>query len=755
MKRFFYCCALGALMSGCALGVNGGNADTPAKQSPGQAENVPSVPHDYPRGRLPEDTAPERIRQGYSIVKTADDFDSETFTALGGQVEYTFTLHNGYTYYLVKTETDAAAFRAQLADCSGVVYAQADHTVPPPQTVDAVPHGIRPTATQDGDLKDDPTADMLDWGLTVTHALEAFKEYDGKEAKHPTLAAIIDTGTNMLHEDFFDEKGESIILFSKASIKMGDTAPLKNITVIEPGENWDDVGHGTHCSGTIAAVGNNGKGICGVAHANTKLIAYRGLGFGGDSVAIYSCLADLALIFKELRKEPAARDLAVFAGLPQRIRQYPKVMQKTLPVNMSLGGYDLNVFELEMINFALAADVLPIIAMGNEGKATSAFPAAFQGVLSVGATNMYDKRAEFSDAGSWMSVCAPGKSIPSCSNGGTLWHSWYSPDVKRGYRWLSGTSMAAPFVTGTAAYLLSIRPELTPYQLKTVLEKTADKIDRDDKEYGQYDANGFSKWYGHGRVNVLKAARMVASGAGLPQPGAVYTEKALKLTVKDRTFGRNELLPNIKVWLYEKQSNLCAAVGQTTKNGYIEFHGLKTGVEYEIGVNYKNAYQSWTYTPRTDRDVEHTFEFTRNSMAISTTRNFEYNAGTDPTDTVLTVERIDGTALRPTSITKLDKTVFDSCILEVRSGEKYLITVTGAVKGGSYRGGNYIIKIGDGALNPAGAYQRDGTRQPAQPDSHESDATLSEAIAKGNYWNKDFAGNLLPNDTDCYYVVIP
>lgn len=755
MKRFFYCCALGALLTGCSLGVNGGSADSPEKRAHGKTDAVPEVPLDNPRGRLPEDTAPERIRQGYSIVKAADDFDAETFAALGARIEYSFTLYNGYTYYLVKTETDAADFRANISDYRGVVYAAADHTVAPPQTTDDIPHGIQPTATQDGNLADDPTADMLDWGLSVTHALEAFKEYDGQKAKHPTLVAIIDTGTNMQHEDFFDEKGDSIILFAKSSIKMGDTAALKHITVIPPGENWDDVGHGTHCSGTIAAVGNNGKGICGVSHANTKLITYRGLGTGGDASTIYSCLADLALIFKELKKEPTKRNAAAFAGLPASVRNYPQVMQKTLPVNMSLGGYDLNVFELEMVNFALAADVLPIIAMGNEGKATSAFPAAFQGVLSVGATNMYDKRAEFSDAGSWMSVCAPGKSIASCSNGGALWHLQYGPELKRGYRWMSGTSMAAPFVTGTAAYLLSIRPELTPYQLKTILEKTADKINKDDKEYGQYNAAGFSKWYGYGRVNVLNAARMAATGVGLPQPGAVYTEKTLKLTVKDRTFGRNELLQNIKVWLYEKESNLCAAVGQTDKKGYTEFHGLKTGVEYEIGIYYQNAYQSWPYTPRADRDVAHTFEFTRNMMVVSTVKNFDYNNGNDPTDTVLTVERIDGATLRPTAITKLDKTQFDSCILEVQRGEKYLITVTGAVKNGKYLGGNYIIKSGSRELNPFGSYKRDGARQPAEPDSHESDKNLREAIAKGNYWNLEFAGNLQPNDTDCYYVVIP
>ena len=464
---------------------------------------------------------------------------------------------------------------------------------------------LKPFGTQEGDLHDDPKGDLADWGLTVTGALEAFRRYDAHDAVQPVIVAIIDTGVNSLHEDFYDEKThQSIIFYAKSSLQKGGAGEYRPIIPISLTENWDDVGHGTHCSGTIAAIGNNSKGICGVSHANTKLITYRGLGErGGSYYSIYACLGDLAEIITELRKEPASRNNTVFTGLPPQVKNSPKLTQKTIPVNLSLGGSAIHPFEVEMMNKALAAGVLPVIAMGNDGKTLAAYPAALQGVLAVGATTMNDTRAAFSNGGSWISVCAPGESIYSCGNGGSSWSNPTSPEVKKSYRWMSGTSMATPFVTGTITYLLSIRPDLSAYQLKTILENTADKIDR-GSPYGQYDSRGFSKWYGYGRVNVLKAAETVQTGAGIPAVGSVYSEKAVKITVIKAGAPQKK----IPVWLYEKATGICTAVGLTDEqHGAVQFYGLRTGFEYEIGINDAGVYKTHSITAPTDSDIDYTF----------------------------------------------------------------------------------------------------------------------------------------------------
>lgn len=602
---FFSAAVCVILTAGCSMGFVGTQSGTMNANTTFNSEWIINQQERH--------SADERVHEGYSIVKTAASFNQDGFTALNGSVVGVQDLHDGYLYFLIKTESDAAQFRTAVRTMDGVLYAQPDYRYDAPALV--ADDTARPPyrnlgttgrgyfGTQDGNLKEDPKADLADWGLTVTGALEAFKRYDAHDAMHPVLAAIIDTGVNSLHEDFYDMTNQSIIFYAKSSLHRGSSVQYPSPQPVPLHENWDNHGHGTHCSGTIAAVGNNGKGICGVAHAHTKLITYRGLdASGGDSYATYSCLGDLAKIITELRKEPSARNSAVFDGLPPNVISYPKLTQKTVPVNLSLGGYAVHPYEVEMMNKALAAGVLPVIAMGNDGKTLAAYPAALQGILAVGATAMDDTRAAFSNGGTWMSVCAPGESIYSCGNGGSNWSNYSSPAVKTSYRWMSGTSMATPFVTGVITYLLSIKPELTGYQLKALLENTADKIDT-TSPYGQYD-HGFSKWYGYGRVNVLNAAKALKTGV-IPAEGSVYSEKAVKITVKKAGSPQQKK----QVWLYEKKSGICAAVGLTDEhNGTVSFYGLRTGLAYEIGINDAGTYKTYPVTATNDTDIEYTFE---------------------------------------------------------------------------------------------------------------------------------------------------
>lgn len=390
---------------------------------------------------------------------------------------------------------------------------------------------------KDGDFEKDPVADAQEYALGITEALRAYNEIGFGDNK--VWAAIIDTGTNSTHEDLKYENSEKVCKIMRTIYD--SYGQLMSSYTDFTGTNSDtgEIGHGTHCTGTIAAVGNNGKGIAGVAWKNVNFASYKAMtDTGGSMNGIYGGLKDLT---DTIRK------------------QVSQDVQATVPVNMSLGGSYASGYALEMINYALSKGVLPVVAMSNDGQSFPQYPAAFPGVLSVGATGGDDKKTGFSTWGSWINVCAPGLDIIS------LGHK-----SNNSYVYMSGTSMATPFVTGLVTYLLSFNRSLTPYQIISILEQSADKVDNFNKDPGgKYDENGFSKWYGYGRVNVYKAARMVTSG-NIPKKNEVYLETVLNVT---STYEGNH------VYVYDTK-DVCVTMG-IIKSGKVQIRGLRPG-KYKV-----------------------------------------------------------------------------------------------------------------------------------------------------------------------------
>jgi hypothetical protein len=123
-----------------------------------------------------------------------------------------------------------------------------------------------------------------------------------------------------------------------------------------------------------------------------------------------------------------------------------------------------------------------VVSMGNSYINETNYPSGYQSIIAVGATDAYDKIADFSTTGSHMSVCAPGVEI-------------YSTLPDGGYDYWDGTSMACPFVAGAAALILSQNPGMSPEGVKAQLEETAVDL----------GSPGFDSTYGHGRVNLAAA----------------------------------------------------------------------------------------------------------------------------------------------------------------------------------------------------------------------------------------------------------
>ena len=255
------------------------------------------------------------------------------------------------------------------------------------------------------------------WGLEMINALAGWEKTMGSEE---IIIAIVDTGIDNTHPDLEDKV-----------IKGWDFTPSG------PGEFiGDDEGHGTHVAGIAAARANNGIGIAGVA-PGCQLISAKVLGASGSGT-----WADIAE--------------GVFWAVDE-ISGY----DATGVINMSLGGRYYSRVLQEAIEYALENDIPVVAAAGNLHKYyDDYYPAAYPGVISVGAVRDDKRKAGFSAKGGHVFLAAPGQGIYSTTRGG-------------GYDSWNGTSMATPFVSGAVALLKSEWPDLDINGIHAQLRKTA------------------------------------------------------------------------------------------------------------------------------------------------------------------------------------------------------------------------------------------------------------------------------------------
>lgn len=215
--------------------------------------------------------------------------------------------------------------------------------------------------------------------------------------------------------------------------------------------------HGTHTAGTIAAVGNNGAGVIGVAYG-AKVVPVRVLGRGGGYTS-------------DIVDGITWASGGTVAGAP--VNANPAEV-----INMSLGGSGACSSTYQnAINGAVARGTVIVVAAGNDNADSAGFtPASCGNVIDVAATNKSGTRASYSNFGSLIDVAAPGGDSPDCTtlivstgNSGT------SGPSTENYLCMAGTSMAAPHVAGTVALMQAARsgkPALTPAQVESILKST-------------------------------------------------------------------------------------------------------------------------------------------------------------------------------------------------------------------------------------------------------------------------------------------
>lgn len=278
-------------------------------------------------------------------------------------------------------------------------------------------------------------------------AREAWEETKGDE---DIIIAVVDSGVDMAHPDINDKIQSSGYDF-----------------VNNDSDATDDLFHGTHVAGIAAAETHNEEGIAGVAW-NCKILPVKAIDNTG--------WGDYAWIIDGIR-------WAVDNGADV--------------INLSVGGDVFSLALEDAVKYAYDSNIVVVCASGNDGGSVL-YPAAYENYcLAVSATDYDDLRVSWSNHGPEVDVAAPGEQIIS------LVPTWFwlptpqDPDPLP-YAYGDGTSMAAPHVSGLAALIKGLKPNLSVDDIMNIIRYSADDVN-------STNYLGEDEFIGYGRINMEKA----------------------------------------------------------------------------------------------------------------------------------------------------------------------------------------------------------------------------------------------------------
>jgi len=300
----------------------------------------------------------------------------------------------------------------------------------------------------------------------------------GLDANHVDIAANIWTNTGEIPGNGMDDDYNGYI----------DDVHGWNF-VLNNNSPTDGQGHGTHVSGTIAALGNNGTGIIGVA-PKAKILPLKGLNDEGSGDTYQ--LAQ-ALMY--------AADMGVDV------------------INNSWGGYIITSVLEDAVSYAADKGCVIVAAAGNEtSNALFHYPSSYEQVISVGSMDIYyNTISPFSNFGPRVDVFAPGSKILSllAANSVMATDDFFQQFiVGNHYIVLDGTSMASPHVAGIAALLLEKKPYLSASQIRDIMITTV----QDCGYYGWDALYGFGKTKADSAVNYSNQSPDLSAYIATPHP---------------------------------------------------------------------------------------------------------------------------------------------------------------------------------------------------------------------------------------------
>ena len=414
-------------------------------------------------------------------------------------------------------------------------------------------------------IPDDPYYNDL-YGLTKINATGA---WDITTGSNSVIIAVVDSGVNTTHPDLINN------IWINPNEIAGDGIDNDGDGYIDDINGWnfidnssnvtDNNGHGTHVSGIIAATGNNALGVTGMMwNAQIMVLKFldkNGYGYIEDAVS--------AILYASNK----GADI----------------------ISNSWGGGQYSQTLKDAID---ASKALVVCAAGNEYSGVSndidpTYPASYtsDNIISVAATDENDTLAYFSNFGeNSVDVAAPGKGIYSTYRGS--------------YGYLSGTSMATPYVSGLAGLIKSLRPDLNALQIKNTILDNVDFI-----------SSLTGKVLTSGRINAYKALTNIITNASVPTASAIikggnfYSPVSVNLTTDNSSkiyYTLNGNTPTIYSSLYTSPLyisstkvlkfiaiNSDGTISKVYKETY-NVYGLVT-YSYTVKVGYKSTkkYKVW------------------------------------------------------------------------------------------------------------------------------------------------------------------
>lgn len=400
--------------------------------------------------------------------------------------------------------------------------------------------------------------------LSENSHVHAEAAWDITRGDRDVVVAIVDDSVDLFHTDF--DLVDKIV--APRDFQGRDFDPQPELT----SDN-----HGTSCAG-VAVAEENGEGVVGIA-PECSLMPVRMSGFLDDN--------SIEELFEWVLDNGA--DVVSCSWGPAAVRFPLSLRQAAILTRLATEGRG---GKGSVICFAAGNANRPV----NDTVDESGWPnnvlsgptewvdgfAVHESVIAVSATTSTGKKSAYSNWGKEISVCAPSSNgHPGFSNSIT-YPRITSPILGRGiltadrvggagystsdYTYdFGGTSSSCPLVAGVAALVISANPELTGAEVREVLETTADKITQSESDpqlgvnFGSYDSNGHSQWFGYGKVNAARAvaeARRRLSDPGGEEPQQLAKSASPNVAIPDNdpngisdtlSFDSDALISGVKV----------------------------------------------------------------------------------------------------------------------------------------------------------------------------------------------------------------
>ena len=401
------------------------------------------------------------------------------------------------------------------------------------------------------------------WHLPKVSTLEA---WDASQGNPEVIIAIADTGIALNHPDLINNIWRNEGEIPNNNIDDDDnyfvddyygwdfvSGPFLN-TGCWPGEDCytednlpsDFYGHGTNMAGIAAGTTNNNEGVASMC-PNCKIMAVRNgyassLSFGGSCGTTFPC------------------GVAVVADVAQSII-YAADNHADI-ISMSFSGANVPL-KKDAIDYAYSKGAILVAAAGNQNAPypSSAYPAAYPNVLAIAATDQEDKKASFSNYGSWVAFAAPGVDILSTALPGFNAGPTCGDQDQDGYEDCSGTSSSTPMVAGVIGLVLSAFPQVTQEEVAAIMHFAVDPIN-EDMEMGSGSINAAKAVEGKKAIGIITGDQGRLAAFTKKEPFDIIKETTTFGTakIKDVEFNARE-----KTWIAVGNSGKASV----SNNGYI------------------------------------------------------------------------------------------------------------------------------------------------------------------------------------------